>query len=52
MKGVNTSVYNVGKGVAGAYTTAAPITIDMPTQTRAQAYEEMYDKRKKKKRSF
>ncbi len=47
MKGVNTSVYNVGKGVAGAYTTAAPITIDMPTQTRAQAYEEMYDKRKK-----
>lgn len=47
MRGVNTSVYNIGKGVAGAYTTAAPITIDMPTQTRAQAYEEMYDKRKK-----
>lgn len=47
MKGVNTSVYNVSKGVAEAYTTAAPITIDMPTQTRAQAYEEMYDKRKK-----
>lgn len=47
MRGVNTSVYNVGKGVAEAYTTAAPITIDRPTKTRAQAYEEMYDKRKK-----